>query len=126
MKVSLGWLKELSGITEISPQEAARVLTMTGSNVEEVIEVDLSRILIGRVLTQVPHPSSTKPLWFHQVDLGGEQRQIIAGAANAVPGSVVPVALPGTTVPSGTLVRDGKIAGELAQGMLCSGAELLL
>src|SRR5205085_5210422 len=34
--------------------------------------------------------------------------------------------LPGTKVPSGTVVRDGKIAGEVAQGMLCSADELLL
>src|SRR5437588_5237376 len=123
MRVSLNWLKELSGIAEIAPEEAARTLTMAGWIVEEVVPIDLSEILVGRVLTQVPHPSSRKPLWIHQVDLGGRQLQIIAGAPNAVPGTVVPVALPGTTVPAGTEVRDGKIVGELAQGMLCSAAE---
>src|SRR6266436_5455093 len=51
---------------------------------------------------------------------------IIAGAPNAVAGTLVPVALPGTRVPSGTLVRDAKIAGEAGQGMLCSADELLL
>ncbi|MBO0685277.1 MAG: phenylalanine--tRNA ligase subunit beta, partial [Candidatus Dormibacteraeota bacterium] len=124
MKASLDWLKELSGIAGIGPEEAARVLTMAGFNVEEVTIIDLSQILVGRVLSQVPHPSSRKPLWIHQVDLGAERRQIIAGAPNAVAGSLVPVALPGTRVPSGTVVRDGKIAGEAAQGMLCSAAEL--
>jgi phenylalanyl-tRNA synthetase beta chain len=126
MRVSLNWLKELSGITDLGPEKAARTLTMAGWNVEEVQSIDLSEILVGRILTQVPHPSSRRPLWIHQVDLGGQKRQIIAGAPNAVPGSVVPVALPGTTVPAGTQVRDGKIVGELAQGMLCSAAELLL
>src|SRR5262249_62129107 len=52
--------------------------------------------------------------------------QIIAGVDNARPGTLVPVALPDTTVPDGTLVRDGKIAGVAAQGMLCSEAELLI
>src|SRR5437588_507733 len=126
MKVSLNWLKELSGIADIAADEAARTLTMAGWNVEEVVPIDLSEILVGRVLTQVPHPGSRKPLWIHQVDLGGQQRQIIAGAPNAVPGSVVPVALPGTTVPAGTQVRDAKIVGEPAQGMLCSAWELRL
>jgi phenylalanyl-tRNA synthetase beta chain len=124
VKASLGWLKELSGISDIAPADAARALTMAGWNVEAVTVVDLSPILVGRVVSQVPHPSSRRPLWIHQVDLGGERRQIIAGAPNAVEGSLVPVALPGTTVPSGTAVRDGKIAGEAAQGMLCSAAEL--
>jgi phenylalanyl-tRNA synthetase beta chain len=61
------------------------------------------------------------------VDIGGGKViQIIAGAPNAIAGTLVPVALPGTRVPSGAVVRDGKIAGELAQGMLCSADELLL
>jgi phenylalanyl-tRNA synthetase beta chain len=89
--------------------------------------IDLSAILVGRVLEQKDHPSSNKPLWIHQVDIGGGKViQIIAGASNAVAGTLAPVALPGTKVPSGTVVRDGKIAGELAQGMLCSSEELLL
>ena len=60
------------------------------------------------------------------VDIGSEVRQIIAGAPNAGPGSLVPVALPGTTVPSGKEVRDATIAGEEGRGMLCSAAELRL
>src|SRR5581483_7600909 len=47
-------------------------------------------------------------------------------APNAVPGSLVPVALPGTTVPNGRRVRDARIAGFAGQGMLCSREELLL
>jgi phenylalanyl-tRNA synthetase beta chain len=38
----------------------------------------------------------------------------------------VPVALPGTTVPNGKLVKDMNIAGYKASGMLCSADELLL
>src|SRR5437588_5448395 len=100
---------------------------MSGTKIESVEIVDLSAILIGRVLEQKEHPRSNKPLWIHQVDVGGGQvRQIIAGAPNAVAGTLVPVALPGTVRPSGKAVRDGKIAGEAAQGMLCSAEELLL
>src|SRR5262249_52050520 len=71
-------------------------------------------------------PKSRKPLWIHQVDLGDHVRQIVAGADNAVPGSLVPVALPGTTVPTGVTVRDANIAGADARGMLCSEVELKL
>src|SRR6185295_1926524 len=88
--------------------------------------VDLSQILIGKVLEQIKHPTSRSDLWVHQVDLGGKTRQIIAGAPNAVPGSLVPVALPGVTVPNGTVVKDMNIAGYKASGMLCSSDELLL
>jgi phenylalanyl-tRNA synthetase beta chain len=124
MKVSYEWLCDLAGIRDVPPHRAAEILTMTGWNVDEVVLIDLSRIVVGRILAQEPHPSSRKPLWIHQVDLGDHVRQIVAGADNAVPGSLVPVALPGTTVPSGTTVRDGKIAGVDAKGMLCSAVEL--
>src|SRR4029077_3507260 len=80
----------------------------------------------GKVLEQVKHPRSRADLWIHQVDVGGRVMQIIAGAPNAVPGTLVPVAMPGTTVPNGKLVKDMNIAGYKASGMLCSAEELLL
>jgi phenylalanyl-tRNA synthetase beta chain len=126
MKVSYEWLCELAGIRDVPPHQAAEILTMTGWNVDEVVLIDLSEIRVGRIISQEPHPRSNRPLWIHQVDLGDHVRQIVAGADNAVPGSLVPVALPGTTVPSGTTVRDGKIAGAEARGMLCSEIELKL
>ena len=126
MKVSYEWLCDLAGIRDVPPHQAAEVLTMSGWNVDEVVLIDLSRIVVGRILSQEAHPSSRKPLWIHQVDLGDHVRQIVAGADNAVSGSIVPVALPGTTVPSGTTVRDGRIAGVDAKGMLCSEVELKL
>src|SRR2546427_837227 len=88
--------------------------------------VDLSQIVIGRIVEQTKHPKSRNDLWVHLVDLGGRLEQIIAGAPNAVPGSLVPVALPGTTVPNGKVVKDMNIAGFRASGMLCSAAELML
>lgn len=126
MKISYEWLTELVDLDGVSPHDVAEALTRVGIEVESVRPVDLSDLVIGRVLKQEPHPSSRNPLWVHEVDLGAEVRTIVAGAPNAVAGSLVPVALPGTTVPSGTLVRDAKIAGIPAQGMLCSADELLI
>ena len=126
MRISYEWLGDYVDTTGLSPHEAAERLTMTGTKIESVQVIDLSAIIVGRVVEQKDHPRSNKPLWIHQVDIGGKVIQIIAGAPNAVAGTLVPVALPGTKVPSGTVVRDGKIAGELAHGMLCSADELLL
>src|SRR5438477_7583556 len=127
MRISYEWLGEYLDTGGMTPQEAAHLLTMTGTKVESVQVIDLSAIVVGRVLEQKDHPRSNKPLWIHQVDIGGGKViQIIAGAPNAVAGTLVPVALPGTKVPSGTVVRDAKIAGQLGQGMLCSADELLL
>src|SRR5438270_1322210 len=128
MRVSYEWLAELAGVAEMTPEHAAQLLTMVGFTVDTIERVDLSQILIGRVLSQELHPKSRNPLWVHQVDLGEHlgQRQIIAGAPNAVAGTLVPVALPGVTVPNGKHVRDAVIAGLAGQGMLCSRDELLL
>jgi phenylalanyl-tRNA synthetase beta chain len=126
MRVSFEWLCDLAGVRDLTPDQVAEVLTLVGFSVEEVRPVDLSGILVGRVLEQEPHPSSRTPLWIHRVDLGDHTRTIVAGVPNATPGSLVPVALPGTRVPSGTLVRDAKIAGVPAQGMLCAEDELLV
>ncbi|HXB04480.1 MAG TPA: phenylalanine--tRNA ligase subunit beta [Candidatus Angelobacter sp.] len=126
MKISYEWLGDFVDLDGLTPKEAADVLTRLGIEVESLTAIDLSQIIIGRVLEQKKHPKSRNPLWVHQVDLGGRTEQIIAGADNAVPGSLVPVALPGTTVPNGKLVKDLNIAGFSAKGMLCSAEELLL
>ena len=126
MKISYEWLGDFVDLDGVTPKEAADALTRLGVEVESLTVIDLSEIIIGKVLEQKPHPKSRNPLWVHQVDLGGRTEQIIAGAPNAVPGSLVPVALPGTTVPNGKFVKDLNIAGFTARGMLCSAEELLL
>ncbi|HEV3405534.1 MAG TPA: phenylalanine--tRNA ligase beta subunit-related protein, partial [Candidatus Dormibacteraeota bacterium] len=126
MRISYEWLSDFVDLEGVTPKEAAEVLTRIGVEVESLTMVDLSEIVIGRVLEQRPHPKSRNPLWIHQVDVGGRVMQIIAGAPNAVPGSIVPVAMPGTTVPNGKVVKDMNIAGEKASGMLASAAELNL
>ena len=126
MRVSYEWLADFVDLDGVTPKDAAAVLTRLGLEVETLTIVDLSEIIVGKVLEQIPHPKSRNPLWVHQVDLGDHVEQIIAGAPNAVPGSLVPVAMPGTTVPNGKLVKDMTIAGYQARGMLCSAEELLL
>src|SRR5256884_1401590 len=126
MRISYEWLSDFLDLSGVTPKDAADVLTRLGVEVESLAMVDLSQIVIGKVLEQKPHPTSRNPLWIHQVDLGGRVMQIMAGAPNAVAGTLVPVALPGTTAPNGKLVKDMTIAGETASGMLCSAEELLL
>jgi phenylalanyl-tRNA synthetase beta chain len=126
VRISYEWLGDFVDLDGVTPKDAAEVLTRLGIEVESLTTVDLSSIVIGKVLEQVKHPKSRADLWIHQVDVGGRVMQIIAGAPNAVPGTLVPVAMPGTTVPNGKLVKDMNIAGEKASGMLASADELLL
>src|SRR6266581_7847308 len=126
MRISYEWLGDFVDLEGVTPKDAADVLTRLGVEIESLTMVDLSQIVIGRIVEQTKHPKSRNDLWVHLVDLGGKIEQIIAGAPNAVPGSLVPVALPGTTVPNGKLVKDLNIAGFNGRGMMCSASELLL
>src|SRR5207237_7431027 len=123
MRISYEWLSDFLDLSGVTPKDAADVLTRLGVEVESLTLVDLSQIVIGKVLEQKPHPKSRNPLWIHQVDVGGRVMQIIAGAPNAVPGTVVPVALPGTTVPNGKLVKDMNIPREKARRLHATPAE---
>src|SRR5947208_8460620 len=120
MRISYEWLSDFLDLSGVTPQDAADVLTRLGVEVESLTLVDLSQIVIGKVLEQKPHPKSRNPLWIHQVDVGGRVMQIIAGAPNAVPGTVVPVPLPGTTVPTGQLVQHMTLASHEGRRMVPS------
>ena len=128
MRVSYEWLSDFVDLSGVTAQQAAELLTMAGVEISSVTMIDLSQIVVGRVLEQEKHPSSRTDLWIHKVDVGRDKPiQIIAGRPNAGPGALAPVAFPGTTVPNGHLVREGLvIAGFKGEGMLCSGEELLL
>jgi phenylalanyl-tRNA synthetase beta chain len=126
VRISYEWLGDFVDLEGVTPKDAAEVLTRLGVEIESLTVADLSNIVVGKVLEQVKHPKSRNDLWVHQIDLGDRVQQIIAGAPNAVVGSLVPVALPGTTVPNGKVVKDMNIAGYKASGMLCSASELLL
>ena len=124
LRISYEWLGDFVNLDGVTPKEAAETLTRLGVEVESLTVTDLSQIVVGKVLEQIKHPKSRHDLWVHQVDLGDHVEQIIAGAPNAVAGTLVPVALPGTTVPNGKVVKDMNIAGYKASGMLCSAEEL--
>ena len=50
MRVSYEWLGEYVDTSDLPAREAAELLTMSGTKVESVEEVDLSQIIVGRVL----------------------------------------------------------------------------
>ncbi len=49
---------------------------------------------------------------------------IVCGARNIEIGQMVPVALPGAFLPNGIEINEGKIRGEVSEGMLCAEDEL--
>ena len=125
MKLSREWLGEYTTIGA-PDKEYCDAMTMSGSKVEgwEVTGSEISRVVVGRVLSMERHTNSDH-MWVCQIDVGGERElQIVTGAQNVNIGDLVPVALDGSTLPGGKEIRTGKLRGELSEGMLCSLGEL--
>jgi phenylalanyl-tRNA synthetase beta chain len=81
---------------------------------------------VGRVITREQHPDADR-LSLCTVDVGdAEPRQIVCGATNFDTGATVGVALPGATLPDGTVLRVAKLRGVESHGMMLSESELEL
>lgn len=124
MKVSKKWLEQYADI----PMPAERYqheMIMHGTGVEGVddLAAQVQSVVVGRILSVTPHGNSDH-LLVCQVDVGGKTLQIVTGAPNVRAGDLVPVAVDGAELPGGKRIREGKLRGELSQGMLCSGPEL--
>lgn len=124
MKVPLNWLKEYVDI-EISVEKLADLLTMAGLEVEEVIYPFsyLDKVVTGRIHKIKPHPNADK-LRICVIDTGKNHYEVVCGAPNIKEGLIIPLALPGCTLPSGLEVSSTEIRGIDSWGMLCSEKEL--
>lgn len=99
-------------------------LIQLGHEVEEVQDLNVDGLVVGEVISCVPHPDSDK-LSLTQVNTGTETVQIVCGAPNVRAGLKVIVATSGTTIPAiGLTIKPVKLRGEESNGMLCSLAEL--
>src|ERR1022692_380046 len=55
---------------------------------------------------------------------GGTEHHVICGATNFAVGDLVPLALPGSTLPGGVEIGARPAYGRTSEGMICSAAEL--
>lgn len=132
MKISYNWLKQYVKI-DWTPEQTGELLTNLGLEVEGIeayqsIKGGLEGIVVGEVLTCVPHPNADK-LKITTVHIGEEiPLQIVCGAPNVEAGQKVPVATIGTTLYTVTgeawTIKKGKIRGEESFGMICAEDEL--
>ena len=132
MKISYNWLKQFIKI-DWKSEEIAALLTDLGLEVEmvdkyESVKGGLEGIVVGHVLTCIPHPDADR-LKVTTVDLGdGVPVQIVCGAPNVAAGQKVPVATIGTTLydKEGVAfqIKKGKIRGQESHGMICAEDEL--
>lgn len=124
MKVSWKWLKELVEVS-LSAEEIAEKLTHAGLEVEgiEYLQKGVSGVVVGKITNISPHPQADK-LLVCNVDTGNAQWTIVTGAPNVQEGQIVPVALPGATLPGGIKIKESNLRGVNSAGMLCSAEEL--
>jgi phenylalanyl-tRNA synthetase beta chain len=132
MRISWNWLRQYID-TDLSPQEAAAILTSTGLETESVelfepVKGMLAGVVVGHVLECAKHPDADR-LSVCSVDIGaGEPQQIVCGAPNVAKGQKVFVATIGTTIhlADGTsfVIKKSKIRGQESNGMICAEDEL--
>jgi phenylalanyl-tRNA synthetase beta chain len=124
MKVPYSWLKDYVEIN-VSPKELGDKLTLTGSQLEElIIQGDvIKNVVTGKITKIEKHPDAEK-LSICQVNIGSEEIQIVTAATNMKEQDIVPVALHGSTLADGTKIKKGKLRGEVSLGMFCSEEEL--
>ena len=134
MNTSLSWIKAYVPELDVSAQEYADAMTLSGTKVEgyEKMDADLDKIVIGRIEKIEKHPDADK-LVVCQVNIGAETIQIVTGAPNVFEGAKVPVVLDGGRVagghdgsrtPGGIKIKKGKLRGVMSNGMMCSIEEL--
>ncbi len=134
MNTSLSWIKAYVPDLDVTAQEYADAMTLSGTKVEgyEELDADLDKIVIGQIEKIEKHPDADK-LVVCQVNLGTETTQIVTGAPNVFEGAKVPVVLDGGRVagghdgsktPGGIKIKKGKLRGVESNGMMCSIEEL--
>ena len=125
MRVSYQWLKDYVDV-DITPQELAAKLTLSGLAVDIVEELgaEIEKVVTGRIVKIEGHPNADK-LVVCTIDVGQEETlQIVTGATNVREGHIVPVALEGAKLAQGLQIKRSKLRGVESRGMLCSGQEL--
>lgn len=124
MKTTLTWLKQYVDI-DINPNDLAELLTMHGMEVESLTRRhdELDSVVVGEIVEIIPHPH-TKKLLLCQVHTGEDTYPVVCGAKNIKVFDLVPLALPGTTLPGGMRIEKTTIRNADSWGMLCSEKEL--
>ena len=127
MKLNRKWInEEFVDLSQVSDKEYVETMTVFGQKVEtyERMDAEIRNVVVGKVLSIVPHPNSDH-MFICQVDVGQEEPvQIVTGAQNVHQGDLVPAALHNSWLPGGVHITKGKLRGEKSNGMLCSFAEL--
>jgi phenylalanyl-tRNA synthetase beta chain len=133
MKVSINWLKEFTDIKLEREELLARIGERLGA-IEHTADWGSyfdENIVVAEIIEATEHPNADK-LGKYQISTGNENRQVIAGDKTLKKGDKVAYIPPGSRVPQSVFkgepfkIESREMRGEVSDGMLGSGAELLL
>ena len=127
MKISLSWIKEFVDLNGISTEEIVSNLTMSGLEVEDVVDQNelYKNFIVGLVRETEKHSNADK-LTICKVFNGKEDLQVICGAPNVEAGQKIVFAPIGSVIPNGEFeIKKAKIRGVESNGMICAEDELL-
>lgn len=132
MNISYNRLRRYIDI-DLDPDKLSEILTSIGLEVSGIDKVEsiaggLKGLVIGHILTCVPHPDSTH-LHITTVDVGLESPlQIVCGAPNVAAGLYVVVATIGTILGQDQadpfMIKKSRLRGVDSFGMICSETEI--
>ena len=124
MKVPFNWINDYVSVN-VSPKELGDILTLTGSQLEEVIIQgdNIKNVVVCQIEKIEKHPDADR-LSVCQVNIGSEVIQIVTAATSMKENDKVPVALHKSILADGTEIKKGKMRGVVSNGMFCSEEEL--
>ena len=121
--ISLEWVSDYIDIKDQDLKELAVKITRAGINVEKVISNNIENLVIGQVISCIPHPNSDH-MHICKVDVGKTNPvQIVCGAPNVKAGIKVIVALDGAKLPGG-VIKNTQLRGVDSNGMICALCEI--
>lgn len=125
------WLNELVDLRDLTPEEVAARVSLSGPGIEKLLprDTDLAGIVVGRITQIESHPQADK-LRIADVAVGqGASLRIVCGGANIAVDQWVPVAKIGARVRwhgEGELIelKPIDIRGVASEGMICAANEI--
>lgn len=130
MKVSLNWLNDYVNVQDVDPKDLAERLTYAGLEVDgiESIGARFRGVIVAKIVQVDKHPNADR-LNLVTVDTGREKNQVVCGAPNVRPDSIIAYATLGATVlnrkdGSEFILGPATIRGVESCGMICSLDEL--
>jgi phenylalanyl-tRNA synthetase beta chain len=125
LRIPYGWVTDYCD-PGLSADELAERIALRTTEVERISHVgppSADGFVVGRVVSVEPHPNADR-LSVCEVEDGDGGRTIVCGAPNVAAGQLVPVALPGATMPGGQKLGQAKLRGVVSDGMILSETEL--